>query len=85
MTGSVERDGTGELVSYLTLRRIVGLLGVSLPLVLALWGFALCHSPILTTSDCEGAGAMFQVTTLDAEKPPRGADGQAARAGRGGG
>ncbi len=39
-------------------------------------GFVLCHSPILTTSDCEGAGAMFQVTTLDAEKLPRGADGR---------
>ena len=34
-------------------------------------GFVMCHSPILTTSDCEGAGAMFQVTTLDLEKPPR--------------
>ncbi|MEK7389031.1 MAG: asparagine--tRNA ligase [Elusimicrobiota bacterium] len=34
-------------------------------------GFAMCHSPILTTSDCEGAGALFQVTTLDIDKPPR--------------
>jgi hypothetical protein len=32
----------GLLVSYLTLRRIVGILGVALPVVLALWGFALC-------------------------------------------
>ncbi|HEX4046732.1 MAG TPA: asparagine--tRNA ligase, partial [Elusimicrobiota bacterium] len=39
-------------------------------------GFVMCHSPILTTSDCEGAGAMFQVSTLDLEKPPRGADGK---------
>ena len=39
-------------------------------------GFVMCHSPILTTSDCEGAGAMFQVSTLDAEKPPRGPDGK---------
>jgi asparaginyl-tRNA synthetase len=38
-------------------------------------GFVLCHSPILTTSDCEGAGAMFQVTTLDLDKPPRGGGG----------
>src|SRR5260221_13688340 len=30
------------LVSYLTLRRIVGLLGVLLPVALAFWGFALC-------------------------------------------
>ncbi|MBI4422972.1 MAG: asparagine--tRNA ligase [Elusimicrobia bacterium] len=39
-------------------------------------GFVLCHSPILTTSDCEGAGEMFQVTTLSLEKPPRGPDGR---------
>ena len=39
-------------------------------------GFVSCHSPILTTSDCEGAGAMFQVSTLDLEKPPRGPDGK---------
>ncbi len=30
------------LVSYLTLRRVVGALGVVLPVLLALWGFALC-------------------------------------------
>lgn len=38
-------DGTQEnvLVSYLTLRRVVGVLGVALPLVLALWGFALLN------------------------------------------
>lgn len=37
------RGYKGELVSYITLRRIVGILGVSLPIVLALWGFALCR------------------------------------------
>jgi hypothetical protein len=31
------------LVSYLTLRRVVGVLGVTLPVVLAVWGFLLCH------------------------------------------
>ena len=34
-------------------------------------GFVYLHSPIITGSDAEGAGAMFQVTTLDVEKPPR--------------
>ncbi len=34
-------------------------------------GFVYLHAPIITTSDCEGAGEMFQVTTLDMEKPPR--------------
>ncbi len=31
-------------------------------------GFYYIHTPIVTASDCEGAGAMFQVTTLLPEK-----------------
>ncbi len=31
-------------------------------------GFLYVHTPIITTSDCEGAGEMFQVTTLDLAK-----------------
>jgi asparaginyl-tRNA synthetase len=38
-------------------------------------GFVYVHSPILTTSDCEGAGEMFQVTSLDLNEPPRKEDG----------
>ena len=38
-------------------------------------GFVYVHTPIITTSDCEGAGEMFQVTTLDMENPPRRSDG----------
>lgn len=34
-------------------------------------GFVYVHTPIITTSDCEGAGEMFQVTTLDIANPPR--------------
>ena len=34
-------------------------------------GFVYVHTPIITTSDAEGAGEMFQVTTLDMNKPPR--------------
>ncbi|MBI3411770.1 MAG: asparagine--tRNA ligase [Planctomycetes bacterium] len=34
-------------------------------------GFLYIHPPIITASDCEGAGQMFKVTTLDLEKPPR--------------
>lgn len=33
-------------------------------------GFVYVHSPILTASDAEGAGEMFQVTTLDIDNPP---------------
>lgn len=34
-------------------------------------GFVYVHTPIITTSDCEGAGEMFRVTTLDYEHLPR--------------
>ena len=34
-------------------------------------GFVYLNSPIITTSDCEGAGEMFQVTTLDLVNPPK--------------
>lgn len=33
-------------------------------------GFVYVHTPIITGSDCEGAGEMFQVTTLDMKNPP---------------
>ncbi len=33
-------------------------------------GFVYFHAPIITASDCEGAGEMFQVTTLDLNKLP---------------
>ncbi len=33
-------------------------------------GFLWVHTPIISTSDCEGAGEMFAVTTLDLGKPP---------------
>ena len=39
-------------------------------------GFVYVHTPIVTGSDCEGAGEMFRVTTLDLENPPRTEDGK---------
>ncbi len=38
-------------------------------------GFVYVHTPIITASDCEGAGEMFQVTTLDMANPPKLEDG----------
>lgn len=38
-------------------------------------GFVYVHTPIITASDCEGAGEMFRVTTLDINNPPRREDG----------
>ena len=37
--------------------------------------FVYVHTPIITGSDCEGAGEMFRVTTLDLNDPPRNEDG----------
>ena len=39
-------------------------------------GFVYVHTPIITGSDCEGAGEMFRVTTIDIDKPPRTEDGK---------
>jgi asparaginyl-tRNA synthetase len=34
-------------------------------------GFLYVHTPIITGSDCEGAGELFRVTAIDAKNPPR--------------
>lgn len=39
-------------------------------------GFFYLNTPLITASDCEGAGAMFQVTTLDLNNLPKGDDGK---------
>jgi asparaginyl-tRNA synthetase len=39
-------------------------------------GFVYVHTPIITGSDCEGAGEMFRVTTMDVENPPKTDDGK---------
>ena len=38
-------------------------------------GYFWVHTPIITASDCEGAGALFRVSTLDMVNPPRTPDG----------
>ena len=38
-------------------------------------GFVYIHTPIITASDCEGAGEMFRVTTLDMNNVPKNEDG----------
>ena len=39
-------------------------------------GFVYVHTPIITSSDCEGAGEMFQVTTLNLDDLPKTEDGR---------
>src|SRR6266404_5980237 len=38
-------------------------------------GFVYVHTPIITGSDCEGAGELFRVTAIDTKNPPRQASG----------
>jgi len=39
-------------------------------------GFYWIHTPLITSSDCEGAGQLFRVSTLDANNPPKTPDGK---------
>ena len=39
-------------------------------------GFVYVHTPLITASDCEGAGEMFQVTTMDLNNVPKTEDGK---------
>jgi asparaginyl-tRNA synthetase len=39
-------------------------------------GFVYVHTPIITGSDCEGAGELFRVSTLDGKNPPRTKEGE---------
>ncbi len=39
-------------------------------------GYSYIHSPIITSSDCEGAGEMFKVTTLDMNDVPKNENGE---------
>lgn len=55
--------------------RLRGVIASELVLFFTRLGFTKLDSPILTKSDCEGAGEMFQVTTLPVEKVPLTKDG----------
>lgn len=39
-------------------------------------GFVYVHTPLITVSDCEGAGEMFRVSSLDLDNPPKTDDGK---------
>ena len=55
--------------------RIRDCLSAAVHRVLRKEGFLWVHTPIVTASDCEGAGEMFRVSTLDLLNPPRRSDG----------
>ncbi len=55
--------------------RVRNALGFATHLFFQQQGFLYINTPIVTASDCEGAGEQFLVTTLDVNKPPRLSDG----------
>ena len=62
--------------SFFAVFRIRSLAAQALHAFFARRGFVYVHTPIITTSDAEGAGEMFRVTTLDWENLPRTGGGQ---------
>lgn len=61
--------------TFLTLMRMRGFLTAKLVEFFYKQDFTEITTPIFTRSDCEGAGEMFTVTTLDLDKVPKGEDG----------
>ncbi|HUU06486.1 MAG TPA: asparagine--tRNA ligase [Patescibacteria group bacterium] len=57
--------------TFMAVFRVRSLLAHALHSFLQERGFVYVHTPIITGSDCEGAGQMFRVTTLDLKNPPR--------------
>lgn len=56
---------------YAAMLRVRSALSLAIHKYFAAQGFFYVHTPIITTSDCEGAGQMFQVTTLDIANTPK--------------
>jgi asparaginyl-tRNA synthetase len=62
--------------TYTAVFRVRSLLAYALHKFFNERGFVYIHTPIITGSDCEGAGEMFRVTTLDPLDPPMTEDGK---------
>lgn len=62
--------------TYTAVFRVRSLLAYALHKFFNERGFVYIHTPIITSSDCEGAGEMFRVTTLDPMDPPMTEDGK---------
>jgi asparaginyl-tRNA synthetase len=58
--------------TFMAVFRVRSLVAYAIHKFLQERGFVYVHTPIITGSDCEGAGQMFRVTTLDLKAPPRG-------------
>lgn len=61
--------------TFMAVFRVRSLLAFALHKFFHERGFVYVHTPIITGSDCEGAGQMFRVTTLDPLHPPVDAQG----------
>ena len=56
--------------TFMAVFRVRSLVAFAIHKFLQEQGFVYVHTPIITGSDCEGAGEMFRATTLDLEKLP---------------
>lgn len=61
--------------TYGAIFRIRNILAVAIHEFFQKKGFIWVHTPIITSSDCEGAGELFTVTSLDLSNLPKGEDG----------
>ncbi len=57
--------------TFLAVFRVRSVAGYAIQKFFAERGFVWAHTPIITASDCEGAGEMFKVTTLDLNNIPK--------------
>ena len=58
--------------TFMAVFRVRSLVAYAIHQFLQERGFVYVHTPIITSSDCEGAGEMFQVTTLDLDRIAKG-------------
>ncbi len=61
--------------TYMATFRVRSLLAYAIHKFFNEKGFVYVHTPIITGSDCEGAGDLFRVSTLDPMTPPKNEDG----------
>jgi len=62
--------------TYMAVFRVRSLVAYAIHKFFQEQGFVYVHTPLITGSDCEGAGEMFRVTTLDMENVPKGEQGK---------
>ena len=72
MYAAVDLDGTGAVTfDKFAVMRVRNALAYATHTFFQTAGFMYVHAPLITGADCEGAGEMFQVTTMDVGNAPK--------------